>query len=68
MENNFSGFIIFSYVMQSLLLLAHINSLGLIPPKHGVIFPQCGFFNFHAKTYGLYLETEEVISRNIKYT
>jgi hypothetical protein len=38
-------------------LLAHVNCLGLIPPKHGVIFPQCGSLIFKPKTIWL-------ISRN----
>jgi hypothetical protein len=46
--------IMFSYLMQSF-LLARVNCLGLIPPKHGVIFPKIAFFNFHARNYVAYI-------------
>jgi hypothetical protein len=44
----------FLYLMRTP-LLAHANCLGLILPKHGVIFPQYAFSNFCAKNCMAYI-------------
>jgi hypothetical protein len=49
--------ITFHYLMQST-LFSHVNCLGVILLKHGVIFPPRALFNFGDKNYMSYIKKQ----------